>query len=359
MSMKLRRVRSVAAVGVAAALLFSGAGCGSSESGGDASSTDLMESTTYRSTLGLALTSVDGDPVLVDGQSGSPASTEVLFRGATFGIAEVPLIDISLWWHDDDLIVVGFDCPALDPEALEGETATDCGAMSQTVLRVDLDDEQVSVVAGAVPVSELPAGPLMGEILLLDGGNQAVDLDDGTVTSGEQLPAGTSCGSDGGLVEIVPTSEDAPGAMSPTVRVRASLDDPGDEITAGLPWEAGRLGGVAGCTTNGVAVFATSDGELQVFELARDDDGLTTTRLTGPGLAPGSRIRVARDQSTLVATNTDGAGGAVQRVAWVGDGWVVLPDGGPGDPTIVTATASEAVAVSGGQTGATVAVIST
>ncbi len=291
--------------------------------------------------------------VVVDGQSGNPASTEVAFQDETFRVAGVPLIDVYLWWHGEDLIVVGFDCPTFDPESLSGETATDCGAMSQTVLRVEFADRRVSVVAKAVPVDEVPPGPLLGKTLLLDGGDRVVDLDDGTVSSGERLSAGTICGSRGGLVEIVPTSDDEPGAMDPTVRVRRSLDDAGEEITAGLPWDAGRLGGVAGCTTDGVAVFATSGGEQGVYELVLHDDGLASTKVAGPGMAPDSAIRVARDQKTLVATSPGPVVRSGQRQVWVDDEWMDLPDAGPANPAIVTLTTAKVVVVSGDQTKAT------
>ena len=346
------RRRDIATIAVVASLVMVVTGCGSE--GQPDGSTSPSTTRAARSTLGLALASNGDEVIVVDGQSGRPASTQVTVGERRFALAEVPLIDPYLFRHDDDLIVVGFDCPGLDPGALSGETAADCGTLAQTVLRVDLKAEKVTVIARSVPTDELPPGPLIGDALAVDGGRKLVDLSTGSVTEGEVLPTSVArCGSGGGLIELVPTSEDSPGSMAPTIRLRDSIADRGIEVTTGLPWKQGHLGGIAGCTTEGLAVFAPVGDAVAVYELIRRGHAITSTKLAGPGLGPGWRVQVARDQTTLVATKRFGSGTASERRVWTGDRWTHIADT-DGNPALVTSTKTAVFAVSGDPTRATI-----
>ncbi|MCB0978646.1 MAG: hypothetical protein KDB02_14435, partial [Acidimicrobiales bacterium] len=308
-------------------------------------------SATARSTLGLALTASGDWAILVDGLSGNPASTRVTAGGREFRVPGVPLIDPYLFWHNGNLIVAGFDCPNLDTETLGGDTAADCGTLAQTVLRLDLEAEKLTVVARSIPTDEFAPGPLVGDTLLLDNGATLVHLSDGSVTKGRALPASVArCGSGGGLVELLPTSKDSPGSMEPITRIRATEADAGTDVTAGLPWGQGGIEGVAGCTADGVAVYVTTD-DVAVYELTRRGDAIRSRRLGGPGLGPDWNIQVAGDRRTLVATKQQGE--STERRVWTGDRWLPVPNTGR-NPGQVTVTESAVISVSGDEAVATI-----
>jgi hypothetical protein len=303
--------------------------------------------------LGLALAARDDDVIIIDGQSGNPATTRVAVGARESVLPNVPLIDPHLFWQDGDLIVAGFDCPDLDPEALVGETKADCGTLTQSVIRVDLTTAEVTIIARSISTEEVAPGPLVGDTLLLDGGGVHLDIANGDVTTAEPLPTALArCGSGGGLIELTPTNDDSPGSMAPDIRVRATVLDPGAPVRTGLPWGQSGIGGVAGCTADGLAVYVPTDDDVVVYNLTRSGEGANATRLAGPGLGPDWSVGIARDGTTLVAARRQGS--TTERQLWVGDRWTPIPETN-GNPVLATATTIAVVAVSGDATGATIA----
>lgn len=226
---------------------------------------------TGRAVQGVAFAAVDDGALLIDGMAGDPSTLEVtLWDGSTFSLSEeLPLVGIQSWRWEDSLIIAGTNCSGFDPASVVGTSLEDCGGSDGSVISFDLKTHELEVLVRDAP-SEWAHGPLLEDVLLLDGGRTELDLASGEVMPGERYPStgAIPCATDTGLVTAgVDAGEVRPPGTPVVWKVEVSWRTGARSGWSAVPpgslpaqLHSALTAGVAGCVREGPVLWAY-DGE--------------------------------------------------------------------------------------------------